>query len=193
MTTTAPFRLLIQQRITAALKEITPGNGYVNDLSDFTTPEDGRVRSRVVRGVALFGDDHPLPLVSILQPPHPTDPFDAPVSATSRGLDWVLLVQGFVEDDEDNPTDPAEILMADVKQRLAKVIEAGAPSASTDDNILGLGGSDSPDVRGTGNAVLQMTIGNGSVRPSDELSSKAYFWLLLIVKIVENTGKPYGV
>lgn len=187
MTTSAPFRLLIQQRLTDALKEITPGNGYINDLTD--DPDKG---PRVVRGRSMFGDNDPLPLVSILQPPHPTDPFDAPIGATARGLDWVLLVQGFVEDDADNPTDPAEILMADVKQRLGKLVEAGAPSASKNDNILGLGGSASVDVRGTGNAILSLTIGNGSARPSDELSSKAYFWLLLVVKITENTTKPYG-
>lgn len=184
MTTALPFRLLIQQRITDALKEITPGNGYANDLSDL----DGK--PRVVRGKALFGADDPLPLVAILQPPHPTDPVESPIGSTEGNLDWVLLIQGFVEDDADNPTDPAEILLADVKKRLAILRDAGETGPT--ENILGLGGSASPDTAGTGNAVVDFTIGNGVARPSDALSSKAYFWMMIVLKIVENSAKPYG-
>lgn len=183
MTTSAPFRLLIQQRIVAALKTITPGNGYVNDLSDV----DGV--SRVVRGRGWFGATDPLPLIAMLQPPHPTDPLESPFDSPELAGQWVLILQGFVEDDAANPTDPAEILMADVRKCLSKL----RTSTARPPNLLGLGGSTSADTKGTGNSVSDFTIGRGVVRPADERSNKAYFWLLLIAKIAENLESPYGV
>lgn len=186
MSTSAPFRLLVQQRITAALKEITVANGYVNDLSDV----DGK--ARVTRGRGWFGADDPLPLVAILQPPHPVDPIESPSDVSEISGDWVLLIQGFVDDDAENPTDPAEVLMADVRKRLSKLPgENTPPGRGGGTNILQLGPANAA-TQSKGNSVGSLKLGRGVARPSDERSSKAYFWMLLIVEMNENAGNPYS-
>ncbi|WP_027533803.1 hypothetical protein [Bradyrhizobium sp. WSM3983] len=165
MSETYPFRLRVLQALTDRLKLITPANGYKSDLTD-----------AVFRGRIAFGDNDPLPMVSILEPPVPNDPLDSPSASGINKFDWLMLLQGFVEDDPKNPTDPAHVLMADVRQMLAKERQKGLP----DNNIFGMSGG-----------VDDVIIGIGVVRPSDEISAKAYFWLNLTVKIVEDMADPY--
>ena len=117
--TDIPFRTRVLTAFTAALEEITPANGYLSDLSDFVHT-DGQPMKRVYRGRAYFGDSDPLPMVSVLEPREEGDPFTVqPVLAIADPFDWRLLVQGFVEDDKTNPTDPAYTLLSDVRRRLA--------------------------------------------------------------------------
>ena len=65
--------------------------------------------------------------------------------------------------------------MAEVKAVLVK-----NKRAERGNNILGMGGR-----------VVEMTIGQGSVRPSDEASDKGFFWLTLTIRVVENLEEPY--
>lgn len=161
-----PFRLIVQKRLTAALQEITPANGYQNDFSE-----------AVFRGRSFFGDSDPIPMLSILETPIPDDQLPSP-PGFNKGP-YTLMVQGFVADDRENPTDPAHIAMADVKQRLG--IEAKKQDArKPEDAILGT------------NLVVSMDIGPGVVRPPDEISAKAYFWLTLELELVEDQTDPYG-
>ena len=104
-TFTDPFRLTVQKRLTAALEEVTVLNGYQFDL-------DGKV----YRGRSLFGDSDPIPMVSILENPIPEEQLPSP-PGLNKGT-YSLVIQGFSEDDRDNPTDVAHVLMADVKKRL---------------------------------------------------------------------------
>ena len=103
-----PFRLRVLKAMTATLKSVTIENGYVHDLS-----------MAVFRGRDDFGDDDPLPLVSILE--HP-DALDTTQAKNDSGAinPFRLLVQGFVKDDPENPTDPAYHLVADVITALVK-------------------------------------------------------------------------
>lgn len=48
-------------------------------------------------------------------------------------------------------------------------------------NILGMGG-----------LVTDLRISHGVVRPPDEVSGKAYFWLRLTLVVVENLLDPYA-
>jgi hypothetical protein len=41
--------------------------------------------------------------------------------------------------------------------------------------------------------VTKITTGIGTVRPPDEVSAKAYFWLLIVLEIVEDVTDPYTV
>ncbi len=167
-TLTFPFRLEVQKRLSAILAEIDGTNGYIVDLA-----------GNVFRGRSVFGDETPLPSVSILEAPIPLDQLSPPVDSPASSGGWELVLQGWVKDDKANPTDPAHILMADVKRRLA--IEKKKANADRDeDGILGLG-----------RTVTKMTIGPGVVRPPDEISAKAYFWLSLTLDIVEDLEQPY--
>jgi hypothetical protein len=158
------LRLRILQALTAALKEITPANGYVHDLS-----------SGVFRGRNVFGDTDNPPFVSILEAPDPIAPYTSPSDSAGQKGNWALIIQGFVEDDEDNPTDPAYVLIADVIKRLAIEKKRDADF----------------DIFGMGNHVTGMEIGSRVVRPPDDTSSKAYFVLSLFLTVVESHENPY--
>ena len=178
-----PFRLRVLKALTGSLEQITVANGYNHDLT-----------KRVFRGRDLFGgEDDPVPMVSILEPPLPIDQLVAPPLATNSTGDWDLLLQGFVDDDLRNPCDPAYLLLADVKRRLA--IE----KARTISNIPGLVGRGTADPFGMGtnknavsNIVKEIVIGPGVVRPpGDGISDKAYFWLNITIKIAEDIERPF--
>lgn len=166
-----PIRLEIHKRLTTALEEITPGNGYVTDLA-----------GRVFRGRAVFGEGDPLPMVSILEVPIPIDPRSPPGESAYSNGEWELMIQGFALDDRTNPTDPAHVMLADVKKRLAierkKLAWGPVPGATA-------------GVFGLGRTVVGMEIGPGVVRPPDEVSAKAYFWLTIQLELVEDLEDPY--
>jgi len=173
MTLSNPLRLEIHKRLTAVLEEITVANGYAVDLE-----------GKVFRGRAIYGESDPLPMVSILEVPIPIDQRPAPGDSTYGSGGWELMVQGFAADDRDNPTDPAHIMLADVKKRLAterKKLSWGPTQGSTA-GILGLG-----------RTITNFAIGPGVVRPPDEISAKAYFWLTIELELAEDLEDPYQV
>ena len=159
-----PFRLRVLKALTAALEEVTPANGYEFDLS-----------GKVFRGRDTFGDRDPLPLISILEPIEEQPQLAAPQSSGQSSGPWELLVQGFVEDDFNHPSDPAHRLMAEVKKRLIQ-----ERVRERQYNILGMGGK-----------VTDLRISHGIVRPPDDISGKAYFWLRVTMVVVENLLDPY--
>lgn len=163
-----PIRLEILKRMTDVLKEITILNGYKHDLA-----------SSVFRGRGVYGDETPLPALSILEAPIPLDQLPSAKDNQSLAGQWELVVQGWVADDRANPTDPAQVLMADVKKRLAlerKKFDWDNP----EDGIFGLG-----------RFVTGLYIGAGVVRPPEEISAKAYFWLTITLDIAEDMAEPY--
>lgn len=165
------LRKELKMRLTAALKEISVANGYITD-----------VQNNVFRGRAIYGDGDPLPMISILETPIPIDLREAPQGSTYSTGTWELMIQGFVVDDRENPTDPADDMLADVKKRLAIERKKGAGRRRPGDGIFGLG-----------NHVTNLQIGPGVVRPPDELSAKAYFWLTIQLELAENLETPLGV
>lgn len=163
-----PLRLRILKAMTVALKEITPANGYHTDT-----------QGNVYRGRVIFGENDPLPLLSILEVPIPLDQTPPPTDSEFSSGGWEIMVQGFVTDDPQNPTDPAHFFMADVKKRLA-IEKRRALAMSHEEGIFGLG-----------NFVTGLRIGSGVVRPPDEISAVAYFWLTITLDMVEDLSDPY--
>lgn len=168
MTLTNPVRLEVQKRLSDCIGSISVAGGYKHDLL-----------GHVFRGRAVFGDETELPAVSILEAPIPLDQLPSAKDNPAQAGPWELVIQGWVEDNKQNPTDPAHVLLADVKKRLAierKKLSWDEP----EDGILGLG-----------RTVTAMYIGPGVVRPPDEISAKAYFWLTVTLDIAENMAEPY--
>lgn len=163
-----PIRLEVQKRMTAALEEITVAEGYQFDLE-----------GAVFRGRMVYGDESPLPMLSILEPPIPMDQLPPPSTSNTQTGQWELIIQGYCRDDRENPTDPAHVLMADVKRRLA-LEKAKTNWDSPEDGIFGLG-----------RQVLNLYIGVGVVRPPDDISAVAYFWLSIMLDLAENFAEPY--
>ncbi len=163
-----PVRLEVLIRMSEALKEITIANGYRNDID-----------ANVYRGRGVYGDETPLPALSILEAPIPLDQLPSAKDNSDLAGQWELVVQGWVKDDRLNPTDPAQVLLADVKRRLA-LEKRKADWDIPEDGIFGLG-----------RIVTAMYIGPGVVRPPEEISAKAYFWLTITLDIAEDMAEPY--
>ena len=162
-----PFRLRVLIALTEHLKTITIANGYKHDLSD-----------RVFRGRIAYGENDPVPLVSILEEPMPEDAMPTPPGGRIQvATDWKLVLQGFVQDDPENPTDNAHYLVADVIGALA----AARQQVDSPNGILGFKG-----------LIEEITISSPSCRPADDISAVAYFWLRVNLKVVEDLMDPYG-
>lgn len=177
---TEPFRLRLLKRFCDAIHEINgPAGGYHFDLRP--TPDTPQ---KCFRGRVVFGDTDPLPMVSLLEAVLPSEQYPGAEDNPNRNGPWDLMVQGFVDDDFENPTDPAQFLLADVVRRLAierkKVYGSGVSF-----------GSGSPGVFGFKN-ITRLDLGVGVVRPPDEISAKAYFWLPVSIVLVEDLTDPYN-
>lgn len=163
--TGTPFRIVVLTKITEGLKAITPANGYEHDLS-----------AAVFRGRAVYGTNDPLPMLSIIEDPRERRNDQASVGSTASNGEWKLVIQGFVVDDFENPTDPAYLLEAEVRKALSDISDER-------NNLLGLG-SKKP-------CVNALEIGDPIVRPADEFSEKAYFWIPLTVRLTEDLKNPF--
>lgn len=164
-----PFRLRVLRSMTAALQTVNRA------ASAATGPYTYDLTAAVFRGRAVFGSNDPLPMVSILEDPKRLNEDAVPEQSTAANGYWDLLVQGWVEDDPVNPTDPVYYLLADVKSALLAVRHKY--------NILGLG-EKKP-------MVAEMLVGSGVIRPPDEISDKPYFWLPVRLRLVEDEGNAF--
>ena len=161
---TDPLKLRIQKSMQETFSQITHANGFRSNVN------------AVYRGRIAIGDDEPLDAITLLEPPVPDDPIrGAPANTASSGI-WEVLVQGFVEDDYENPTDPAYVLMTEVKMMLAR-------ERRRDDGF---------NMFGQDNKVSEILIGQGICRPPDELSVRAYFWLPVGIRITEDLLNPFA-
>lgn len=158
--------------------EITIANGYKSKLTD-----------AVFRGRMFFTTDDPLPMISIMDNP---DPDRYPTPAGNRGYelptgneDYILLIQGWDKDDKINPTDPAHVLMADVRKALAKLAYRGAPDSAqySEEYPYLLGG-----------LITRLSVEPGVVRPpTEQASADAFFWMRISVGFAEDPNDPYDL
>lgn len=164
-----PYRLQILKRLTAHLEGINGIDPYYHD-----------VKGKVFRGVAMFGANTPLPCLSILEGKASDYGNFADELQTVRLDSWLLLVQGWVNDDVRNPTDPGYYLAADVTRRLSDIIalnEHGKPKYSGVYLLNGL--------------ISSLTVAAPIVRPpEDNLSTKAFFYLPIQVGLKSDLTKP---
>lgn len=174
------FRLRVMKEITNTLKTITPANGYVHDLGDFTDAVD-RTAERVFRGRDFFGDNDPLPMLSILEDPRAEAPFNGPTTSSKSQNSFRVLIQGFVEDDKDNPLDAAYALSAEVVKALAAAKKLP-------------GGFLSQNKQMRAPCVMGLSVGQPVHRPGrDEISEHAYFLVGVTLLLAEDLEDPFAV
>ena len=156
------------------MAEVSAANGYKHDLDE-----------AVFRGRMFSTNNDPLPMVTILEN---IDPDRYPRLAGGdrehpyTAEDWVLLVQGWAVDDKENPTDPAYELMADIRKALAKLRKRPDPMAADTENPNYL----------LGGLIAGMTMEPGIARPPiEQVSAKAFFWMRVVLKFVEDPNDPY--
>lgn len=171
MAHTDPQRLRLLKKLTAELEQITPANGYTVNLS-----------KSVFRGRDVFDRNDPVPMLSILESILEKDQVQAPPAGPSKAGPWELLIQGWADDDKDNPTDPAYHLLAQVQRRLVEITRM----PYLDRNRRGC------DILQMGGIITALRFSRGVVRPADDVSSKAYFWLKVELELVENLLDPYA-
>ena len=162
-----PFRLKVLMALTDAIEEITVAGGYQHDLTD-----------NVFRGrISFSSEEGDLPMVSINEKPVFPEQLETPEGHSAAKTTLDLLIQGFADDDRENPTDPAYRLLADVQKRLAQ-------EKLRDDGY---------DILGFGERITAIGIGQGVVRPPDAVvSDTAYFWLPLTLTFAENLNEPFA-
>lgn len=165
------FRLRVLKALTEVLEQIGQKTGYGTEMV-----------GRVHRGRLLYGNETDIPFISILEAPIPKDTIPTPGANPNSYGKWELLIQGFVKDDRKNPTDPAHELMGNVKAILAEEMMKNKSFS-----MLHIG-DDKYQIK---TRIREMNIGQGSVRPPDEITDKAYFWLTLTLSVAETLNKPY--
>lgn len=173
-----PVRLQILKALTETIRTVTPQNGFQMDLS---TDSDGV--KRVIRGRLFVGDDDPDVLVSIIEPPSAVEQIRSKApDNTARAGEWDVLVQGWTRNDDDNDEcDLAYVLAAEVQRVL------GQEKAR---KVAGRPGY--PNFLGMGDTILEFRIGAPVVRPTEEVTDRGVFYLILTMKIVEDTAGPIG-
>lgn len=141
------------------------------------------------RGRLFFTDEDELPMLSILDDFDP-DRYPRRAGANDgnspgeQAEQYVILVQGWAEDDKKNPTDPAHNLMGLTKKALHKIIQTTGPFDPGEEN---------PSYK-LGGLVEGLRVEPGTVRPPQEQASeKAFFWLRLVVTFTENNTDPFDL
>lgn len=167
------YILTVEKALTDVIaKTVTTVNGRPFDLTNL-----------VFRGRQRYGHNEPAPMVSILQAPNIDLENMNAGTGKLRKSDKTYLLQGWVQDDSDNPTDPAHELLAEVKRALSAILEMDGPdymlkSYNTQHDDVGL--------------IHNIDISTGLVRPPEQnVSDKAYFWLPITLELVEIITDPY--
>jgi hypothetical protein len=168
-------QLDILKRLGAHLEGITPANGYDFDMT-----------GRVFRGRAWYGDDDPLPMIALLEYLSPDINLQmAGVNNTNREETWILLVQGFVQQQPENPTDDAYQLKAAVEKRLAETIATGR----YDDPLVPAAYKLGLHTKG----IVNISIGPGivSVPRESQVSAYAFFYLPVGIERAVDVTDPF--
>lgn len=163
-------RLLLIKAICDYLKtEITVANGYNFDIA------------MVRRDKRSFGKEMKLPGIAVLENFNP-DRLPETIGGfvgTKHKYDQIYLLNGWADDTNpppgDEETDAAQRLMGDVKKALGKLLVPRNQTGFFD---------------GLANTL---SIEPGVVRPPDEQSERAYFWMRIRLEVVEKVGDPYWI
>lgn len=167
-------RLAILIALTEHMKGLKPSNGYVNDLSQ---------PGRVIRGRNLIGEEARSngPLLSFLEAPRPDVASYAGSWEEMRKDAWTLLLQGIVEDDIENPTDPAHVLADEVERHLSRMIASKSSGSPKYPEEFLLGG-----------LITELQIAPPVVRPPEKgISAAAFFFLPVRVGVAVQTGAVF--
>lgn len=175
-------QLAIMKRLTAQLEAINPSN--IDPADDIGGPYNVDLRGQVKRGRKVFGKEQRYPFIAILESPQPAPVVGVGYDKVKRKEYWNLLLQGFVTDDKDNPSDPAYDLKAVVEMRLSRIVAVDTSNG----NAL------YPDDYLFGGLIDTLEIGQGVVSPPDEkVSAQSFFYIPLSVCLITDVSKPFSM
>lgn len=174
-------KLAIMKALTVHLQGITP------DWIDLPPEMAGEVcpfdlSAKVFRGRLEFGDEVQNPFLAILEAPRQLDPNGAGVDLV-QDEDWTVLIQGFANEDQKNPLDPAYSLLAWTQMRMARI---------TAEKKNGGRGGLYPNEWRLGGLVASVRYQIPIVRPGkDGVSDTAYFYMPISVGNVTDLTMPF--
>lgn len=163
------------------LKVLIALSEHISKSLNGSAPYTHDIGGRVYRGRGRFSEEEQVPAINILEPLNPDrEPGDiGGDERVKQKEDWVLLIQGWSEDDKKNPTDPAHRLMADVKLCLSKIaLEAAEGKPANKDFMLG-------------GLISDFRMEPGTCRPPDEISAAAFFYMRVVLEVVESVFDPF--
>lgn len=167
-----PTRLKVLKALSSHIENVTAANGYQHDLT-----------GRVSRGRNQFGAREPVPQITILE----AVDLERDLAEAGEGLaikdNWRILIQGWADDDEMNPTDSAYLLAADVQKILARIM--------IDLEMVNGNRVENPTYM-LGGLVSGFRLRPPTVRPPDETSARSYFYMIAEVELAERLSDPYG-
>ena len=174
-------KLAVLRALTTHIEGITRANGYEYDMGP-VLQDDGSTLRKVYRGRAVFGDDTPAPCISILEGPTPdAAPKEAALNGIKRVDDWVIYIQGWVENADEHPTDTCYQLLACVEKRLSEIVSTRVSGMPTNPAAYMLGG-----------AISAFTFTPGVVRPpQDQVSIKPFFYLPVVIQLPVDVTQPF--
>lgn len=165
-------RLAILKAFTSHLKGIDGTDPWTFDLSN-----------AVFRGRALFGDNDPDTMLSIIEAPRPDPGASFGGGDEVRLESWSLLVQGWTKQDPVNPVDPLYALLVEVEGRLAQIVARDSMGQPAYPDVFFL-----PDADGRPQ-ITSLQVQPPVVRPpSSEPVAKACFYLPLRVGLALGVG-----
>lgn len=172
-----PFRVRILEALTGHLQTIVRVANPSVDYAWSLAPDADFPAGRVLRGRSNYGRSDPIPMLAINEDPRNLEHIAAPWESGVSKSEWSLLIQGWVEDDPDHPTDPAHFLLADTR---AKLIDLRSDRR----NILGFGHKRP--------MIEDILVAQGTVQPPDDYSEKPYFWLPVTLCLVEDLADAFA-
>ncbi len=157
-------RLRVMKALSTLLGNITIINGFQQTVVS------------VARGRSDFGSESAWPLIGIFE----VRPEDLPINAdeTVQKDVWVLGVQGVIQADHSNPTDPAHNLLADIKKSIGSVLLRGDPGNRNLNYMFG-------------DLVVDMKVDGGITFSPVEQQGCAVCLVKLSITIQENLENPY--
>lgn len=185
MAVVASKQLTILQALTAHLETLSIEVAVEDPDTGDVTVIGKSLLGQVFRGRTLFGAEEHGPFLSILEGRRPDQaPDTVGYDRLTRNEDWHLLVQGFFDDDPDNPLDNLYRLKALVEERLAQVVSVN-PDTGTPRY---------PEVYLLGGLILDMQIGPGVVAAATPTTGGTEaFYLPVLVNFAMNVADPFSV
>lgn len=171
------IKLQILQYLTTWLEGITVENGFQHDLA-----------AAVYRGKDQFGANDKGDIVSLLEAKATDYGKFADEDNIVRKDDWIILVQGWADDNvrgrgpnDRHQTDAVYALLGDVEQRLGQLVEKTPQGVAKYPGVYRMGG-----------LVADMRLSSSVVRPAEQgLSAKAFFYLPIRIGMAYSICNPW--
>jgi hypothetical protein len=168
------------------LAAILQGANPDNEDPIFQAPYTLDLRGKVFRGRSEIGNEVEKPFMALNEPPKPAAAVFAGEGAQVSRSGRQVLVQGFAQEDPENPGDPAYELMAVAQSRLARVNAIVQDGMRQGEGLY-------PDDYLLGGKLTGFQILEGVVQPpSQQVSNTAFFYLPVVLELVTDPANPYA-